>query len=667
MKKRIIIIQVLILLILFPSFVLAKDTCNDNDIKIKSVTLKELNGFSEEIQESSINNNTINLNLKMYDVGDFSTYDITVENTSDEDYYFTKDSMKIENDYLEYGLKNDSEVIPAKNEKTIELKVSYKNKISNDSYLDTSKLTISLSDKPLENPKTKMTYTFIFIIISLMVITIYTKINNKPFSKKKILLVISLLSIIPITTTALCIVNLDVETKIEIENKEAVFLPGKEVNIKMKELAGDDTSSITNRYAFKDDKIKAIKYSNQEPIDSNKEEKNIVSTSGSPYSIYMWFEDGTIYWWSEDSHPSLNEDASYIFNKMINLKDINCLSNWDTSNTINMEAMFAYSTISSLLPLKNWDTSKVTNLVGIFLRNDSLITLEGLENWDVANVSSLNSSFMYDTNLKTIDAIKNWDVANVTTLNSTFADDYNLESVDAIKNWNVSKVETMKHSFISCYSLEKIDLSNWKTTSLKNMNNTFGMWGTDSMPYYDSKLKEIKLSEKFDTSKVTDMYALFANNRQIEDYNFLQYIDIQSAENIAQMFQFNSKLKDIKILKNWDTSNLKTINGFIQHTSVESLEGLENWDVSKVTDMRFAFRDCKINNLTPIKNWDVSNVDNFGYMFPDNPNLTDASAINNWNISITASFTKMFTNTPAHPEFTKVQGTWSSGTFTSTP
>ena len=76
--------------LLIPSICLAKNSCNDNDIKIKSITLKELNGFSEEMQESSINNNTINLNLKMYDVGDSSTYDITVENTSDEDYILLK-------------------------------------------------------------------------------------------------------------------------------------------------------------------------------------------------------------------------------------------------------------------------------------------------------------------------------------------------------------------------------------------------------------------------------------------------------------------------------------------------------------------------------------------------------------------------------------------------
>ena len=55
---------------------------------------------------------------------------------------------------------------------------------------------------------------------------------------------------------------------------------------------------------------------------------NIVSKSN--YPIYMWYSNGTIYWWSEDSHPYLNEDASFMFNKMSNLSDISGLEDFNT-------------------------------------------------------------------------------------------------------------------------------------------------------------------------------------------------------------------------------------------------------------------------------------------------------------------------------------------------
>ena len=54
-------------------------------------------------------------------------------------------------------------------------------------------------------------------------------------------------------------------------------------------------------------------------------------------------------------------------------------------------------------------------------------------------------------------------------------------------------------------------------------------------------------------------------------------------------------------------------------------------------------------------------------MFASNSSLENATPINNWNIHREANFYRMFGSTPTHPEFTKVQGTWSNGTFTPTP
>ena len=644
MKSKVKFLLLLVLL-LVPSFVLAKDTCNDNDIKIKSITLKELNGFSEEVEESTINNNTIKLNLKMYDVGDSSTYDITVENISNEDYYFTKDSMKLENNYLEYSLKNDSEVISANSTKTIELKVSYKNQIPDNNYSDTSKLIISLSDKPLENPKTKMSYTFILMLISLIMITIFIKMNNKPFNKKKLLLIVASLSIIPLTTTALCTVNLNIETKIEIENKEAIFLPGSEVNIKMKELAGDDTSSVTTPYAFSDTNIISIKYSEFEPIAANKEEKNIVSTPDSPYPIYMWFEDGTIYWWSEDIHPNLNEDSSNMFRSLTHLNDISGVKNYDASNIKNIQYMFGRTSLISLVDLKSWDTSNINNMSYAFYVCRQLESTSGLETWNTSNVEDMKGLFYTDIKLKDLTAIKNWDVR---------------------------KVKYMQSMFSTCFSIEEIDLSNWETSSLENMQDMFAqLWiNIDGQPTTGGVLKTIKLSEKFDTSKVTNMDGTFYNNRVIENYEFLKYLDTSNVENMFQMFFSNYGLTNTEYVKKWNVSNVKYMSGlFIGTKNLASLEGLKNWDTSGATDIAFMFRNCtSLTSLSGMENWDVSKVIDFSYIFDGATSLSNTSSINDWSISSTAIFTRMFGGTKSHPEFTKVQGTWdSAGTFTPTP
>ena len=519
MKNKIKYLLVLLIL-LVPSFVLAKDTCNDNEIKIKSITLKELSGFSEKIKESSINNNTINLNLKMYDVGDSSTYYITVENTSSEDYYFTKDSMKLENDYLEYSLRNDSEVIPAKEEKIIELKVSYKNKIPNEKYSDTSKLIISLSDKPLENPKTKMSYTFIFIIISLISITIYTKINNKLINKKKLLLVISLLSTLPITTKALCIVSLNVETKIEIENKEAIFLPGLEVNIKMKELAGDDTSTFTNGCDFLDQNIISIKYSNFEPIAANKEEKNIVSTPDSPYPIYMWYENNIIYWWSNAKHPYLNASSRRMCQMLDNLVDISGLKYFNTSQVTDIAVMFwNTSSLENIDPLSNWNVSRVTDMSGMFWGPTAITSLKALKNWDTSNVENMFCTFIANRSLTNLEGLENWNVSKVTDMRGMFRSCEKIENLDPLSNWDVSSVTTMDQTFSIATSLKNIEgIKNWDMSNVTNMNAMFQS---------DKSLTNLHGIENWDVSNVAQFNIMFAGLDSLEDASSINDWNIQ--------------------------------------------------------------------------------------------------------------------------------------------
>ena len=84
-------------------------------------------------------------------------------------------------------------------------------------------------------------------------------------------------------------------------------------------------------------------------------------------------------------------------------------------------------------------------------------------------------------------------------------------------------------------------------------------------------------------------------------------------------------------------------------TEITSLAGLEDWDVSKVTNFS--------------EGNDSNNSHSEG-AFEGMTSLSDASAINNWNIKSDAFFNNMFKSTPVHPEFTKVSGTWSNGTFT---
>ena len=569
MKK---ILLVVLFLLLFPSMVFAKDTCNNDDIKIEEINVLEKEGYTEELTPVSIDNNKINLNLEMYNVGESITYKIKVKNNSNNDYYFTKDSFNLNTDYIEYSLLNNSEVIKSNEEKEIELKITYKKQISEDEFNENNMMSITLSDTPLSNPSTKRSLIFIFLVIFITMIMFI--IRNKKISKVLIGLI---LCFIPLSIKALCTVNLEINANITINEKEAVFLPGKEVNAKMKILAGDDTSTVTTGYNFQDENIVAVKYSEIEPIESEKEEKNIVSAIDSPYPIYMWYEEGVIYWWSEVKHPKLNEDSSWMFNRMTNLNDLAGLRNFDVSSTTNIYSLFFYdSSITSIEDLRNWDTRNVTNMGFLFCECYNLSSVDALKDWDVSKVESLDSFLMQDSNITSLEPLKNWDTKNVTTLFQSFQG-IGINDLKGLESWNTSRIENLISTFSKCQNLVSLEA-----------------------------------------------------------------------------------------LKSWDTSRVIYMNMTFRLSGIIRLDGLESWNTKNVTNMSRTFSNTRINNLQALKNWNVSNVTSFYKIFETNPNMIDASAINDWNIQPTANFRDMFNATPTHPEFTKVPGTWSNGTFTPT-
>lgn len=600
MKKIFFQVLILILLIITPIYAQA-ETCDSSSIKLESIELNKIEGNAKELSIASISGKKIKLDIKLYDPGDYLEYSLLLKNTSNEDYYFDENSLKLNIDYLEYKFNYDdnSNIVKAGEEKIIKLRVEYKKrvpseKLDNGIYKNTNSMNVVLANKDLNifaNPET-VNMIKLFILIILTVIVLMTiKVKKE---KNYLILLFGMALILPITVNAICKSNITIETNVEIDGKEAYFLTGQEVNIKMKEVAGDDTS--IDAYNTVNNNITTILHSNTEPASINKEDKNIVSTPESPYPIYMWYENGTVYWWSEDLTPNVNEDASYMFKFLCELINISGLESFDTSNVKNMNSVFykAYK-LQNLELLSKWNTSKVTDMTGMFVDNLSLTTLDGLENWDVSNVETMRSMFIVNSStysagkrssLEDISALKKWDTSKVTSLRAMFQYADKLTTLDSLSNWDTSSVTDIFFMFNGCTSLTNIDgLAKWNTSNVRNMEYLFSM----------------------------------------------------------------TNINNLLPLTNWNVSNVETMGSMFRNcTGLTTLDGLENWDVSKVTN----FSEGNDNNNNHSEG-----------IFEGLTNLTDASAINNWNINREAFFNNMFKNTPVHPEFSKITGTWNNGTF----
>ena len=73
---------------------------------------------------------------------------------------------------------------------------------------------------------------------------------------------------------------------------------------------------------------------------------------------------------------------------------ISDISEWDTSNIIDMSKIFYNCSSLPLLPdISKWNTFNVINISKMFYNCSSLLLLSDLSKWNIKNVSNMNEIF----------------------------------------------------------------------------------------------------------------------------------------------------------------------------------------------------------------------------------------------------------------------------------
>ena len=209
---------------------------------------------------------------------------------------------------------------------------------------------------------------------------------------------------------------------------------GMVVNAKMKKLSGTANAS----YSTSNTNIQAILKSDIAPDISTMTSDNIVSNSTIP--IYMWFDNGTIYWWSEANKIKC-ESLDYMFYNFQKLANIDGISSWNTSSVTNMSYMFGYcSALTNIEGIVSWDTSSVTNMSFMFYNCSTLTNIEGIASWDTSSVTNMSYMFSNCSTLTNIEGLASWDTSSVTNMNGMFSYCIRISNFVPISNWNISKV-----------------------------------------------------------------------------------------------------------------------------------------------------------------------------------------------------------------------------------
>ena len=242
-------------------------------------------------------------------------------------------------------------------------------------------------------------------------------------------------------------------------------------------------------------------------------------------SIYAWYDNGTIYWWTDAYKAYLLNKSHYLWLNLTNAEYID-VTGIDTSKVTTLNQTFrntgSNSSTFEIVGLNNWDTSNSEAMNYMFYKAGQQATtfnIGNIGNWNVSKVTSFANMFYYagyNATTWNIGDLSGWTINTTSDINMAYM--FNVAGYSAgtfdignIGNWNVSKVNNFQNMFSNAgYNATTWnigDLSGWtiNTTSAVSMNSMFSGAG------YSAGTFNIGNIGNWDVSAVTDFTSMFSN------------------------------------------------------------------------------------------------------------------------------------------------------------
>lgn len=173
-------------------------------------------------------------------------------------------------------------------------------------------------------------------------------------------------------------------------------------------------------------------------------------------------------------------------------------------------------------------------------------SINDLAAWDVSNVTNMSGMF-FNTDVAIVRDVDKWDVSNVKDMSYMFAGtDLGTESASFVSGfvpWNVSNVENMEGMFKDTWVKNFKFLSEWKTTSLKNLDDFY--YSTTDTPGYVN----VSALAGWDVSHVTTMRNVFKGRTYLDQAPALN--DWQLQDNVDMTDAFTES--EHNVLPSWYT------------------------------------------------------------------------------------------------------------------
>lgn len=203
---------------------------------------------------------------------------------------------------------------------------------------------------------------------------------------------------------------------------------------------------------------------------------------------------------------------------------------------------------------------------------------------------------------------------------------------------DTSLVTTMNQMFGSSLPkvLKKIDVSEWDTSNVTDMSYMFAN---------NTSLIELGQIGNFNTSKVTNMYYMFRACSQLTSLDLSKW-DTPVVTNTSYMFQNCAGLQYLDV-SNFSNGNLTNAEYMFNGCSALKELRLDNFNTSKITKMSNMFATCSSLKILDLSNFDTSNTTSMSSMFIQCSSLEKLD-IRNFTFGKVQYTNSMFSYVPAN-------------------
>ena len=215
---------------------------------------------------------------------------------------------------------------------------------------------------------------------------------------------------------------------------------------------------------------------------NSSEEREIIKAEVNSNSVakYDWFKEGTgkehwvlyntemyeirsfcnivylHYIKNSNLTPTIPINATSCYKMFYNCESLTQLdlSNFNTSNVVNMSEMFSDCLNLMQLDLSNFDTSQVTSMCNMFCSCEAVTQLD-FSSFNTSKVTDMSGMFFNCKSLKMLD-LSNFDISSIHYMNKMFCYCYNLTTIYISNEWNTGSIDRFDDMLSHCFATIKL-------------------------------------------------------------------------------------------------------------------------------------------------------------------------------------------------------------------